>query len=61
MWLTAEIAAQDKDADGIPDSNSKAFTVKVNGEKALKLDEPSWDSGILNRCVIYRDGFNFLS
>ncbi|NIY83709.1 hypothetical protein [Vibrio hepatarius] len=48
-WLTAEIAAQDKDADGIPDSNPKAFTVDVNGEKALKLDEPSWDSGILIR------------
>lgn len=48
-WLTAEIAAQDKDANGIPDSNPKAFTVNVNGENALKLDEPSWDAGILIR------------
>ncbi len=48
-WLTAEIAAQDKDADGVPDSNPKAFTINVDGERALKLYEPSWDSGILIR------------
>lgn len=48
-WLTAEIAVQDKDADGIPDSNPKAFTLDVNGNKALKLEEPSWDAGILIR------------
>ncbi|ENM5840920.1 hypothetical protein V4V60_001005 [Vibrio mimicus] len=48
-WLTAEIAVQDKNADGVPDSNPKAFTLDVNGEKALKLEEPSWDAGIIIR------------
>ncbi|UJF17775.1 hypothetical protein L0B53_12130 [Vibrio sp. SS-MA-C1-2] len=49
-WLTAEVAAQDKDADGKPDSKPKAHTVKLaNGESGLKLDEPSWDSGVIIR------------
>ncbi|MDI9903167.1 hypothetical protein QM716_25250 [Rhodococcus sp. IEGM 1409] len=49
-WLTAEIAAVDKDKDGTPDSQPGLSTVKLpGGEKAAKINEPSWDGGVIIR------------
>lgn len=49
-WLTAEIAAVDKDRNGKPDSNPGLATVTLpDGQRAAKLNEPSWDAGVLIR------------
>jgi len=48
-WLTAEIAAQDKDKDGSPDSDPTLRRTMLNGESAALIDEPSWDAGVLIR------------
>jgi hypothetical protein len=49
-WLTAEIAAVDKDRDGSPDSEPGLSTVDLgHGESAAKIEEPSWDAGVLIR------------
>ncbi len=48
-WLTAELAVQDKDADGAPDSEPELSTVNLEGENALLINEPSWDSGLIIR------------
>jgi hypothetical protein len=49
-WLTAEIAAVDKDRDGRPDSDPGLSTVTLpGGERAARISEPSWDAGVLIR------------
>lgn len=49
-WLTAEIAAVDKDRDGKPDSNpGLATTVLPDGQRAARISEPSWDAGVVIR------------
>jgi hypothetical protein len=48
-WLTAEVAAQDKDLDGRPDSQPGLRRTTVDGEPAGLLHEPSWDAGVLIR------------
>ncbi|GAB3664790.1 hypothetical protein GCM10027596_29790 [Nocardioides korecus] len=49
-WLTAEIAAVDKNHDGRPDSRpGLATTTLPDGQRAAKLSEPSWDGGVLIR------------
>ncbi len=49
-WLTAEVAAVDKDRNGRPDSSpGLATTVLPDGERAAKLSEPSWDAGVVIR------------
>ncbi|CAA9351582.1 MAG: FIG01205464: hypothetical protein [uncultured Nocardioidaceae bacterium] len=49
-WLTAEVAAQDKDRDGAPDSQPGLRRVVLdNGENAARIREPSWDAGVLIR------------
>ncbi|MEU8800920.1 hypothetical protein [Spirillospora sp. NPDC048819] len=49
-WLTAEIAAVDKDKDGRPDSQPGLSTARLpGGEKVAQLSEPSWDAGVLIR------------
>jgi hypothetical protein len=49
-WLTAEIAAQDKDNDGAPDSRPGLRTVSLpGGGSAGQIHEPSWDGGVLIR------------
>lgn len=49
-WLTAEIAAVDKDKDGAPDSEPGLSTVDIPGAgKAAKISQPSWDAGVLIR------------
>jgi len=49
-WLTAEVAAQDKDDDGAPDSRPGLRSVLLDdGEAAAKIHEPSWDAGVLIR------------
>jgi hypothetical protein len=48
-WLTAEIAAQDKDKNGSPDSHPTLRRTMLNGEPVGLIDEPSWDAGVLIR------------
>ncbi|MCW2819158.1 MAG: hypothetical protein JWR42_1945 [Marmoricola sp.] len=49
-WLTAEIAAVDKNHDGRPDSRPGLSTTTLpDGERAAKISEPSWDGGVLIR------------
>lgn len=48
-WLTAEIAAVDKNKDGKPDSDPGISTVDTNGGKAARISQPSWDAGVLIR------------
>ena len=48
-WLTAEIAAQDKNLDGRPDSKPGLRRVTLDGEPAAQMWEPSWDAGVLVR------------
>ena len=48
-WLTAEVAAQDKDLDGTPDSQPGIRRTTVEGDSAALIDEPSWDAGVLIR------------
>ena len=48
-WLTAEIAAQDKDLDGSPDSQPGIRRTTIDGDPAALMDEPSWDAGVLIR------------
>ncbi|QXJ22339.1 hypothetical protein AGRA3207_003328 [Actinomadura graeca] len=49
-WLTAEVAAVDKDRDGRPDSRPGLSTARLpHGQKAARLSEPSWDAGVLIR------------
>ncbi|GLW63468.1 hypothetical protein Arub01_17120 [Actinomadura rubrobrunea] len=49
-WLTAEIAAVDKDRDGRPDSRpGLANATLPDGEKVARIHEPSWDAGVLIR------------
>jgi hypothetical protein len=49
-WLTAEIAAVDKNRDGRPDSNPGLASVTLpDGQRAARLSEPSWDAGVLIR------------
>ncbi|MEU5876325.1 hypothetical protein [Spirillospora sp. NPDC047279] len=49
-WLTAEVAAVDKDKDGRPDSQPGLSSVKLpDGEKVGLISEPSWDAGVLIR------------
>jgi len=47
-WLTAEIAAQDKDLDGAPDSEPGLRRLPLGGG-AAEIHEPSWDAGVLIR------------
>jgi hypothetical protein len=47
-WLTAEIAAQDKDLDGRPDSEPGLRRVPLGGG-AAEIHEPSWDAGVVIR------------
>lgn len=47
-WLTAEIAAQDKNLDGRPDSEPGLRRVPL-GDGAAEIYEPSWDAGIVIR------------
>jgi hypothetical protein len=49
-WLTAEVAAVDKDHDGRPDSRPGLSTITLpGGQKAARISEPSWDAGVLIR------------
>ncbi|GAA2004855.1 hypothetical protein GCM10009799_35260 [Nocardiopsis rhodophaea] len=49
-WLTAEIAAVDKDRSGEPDSSPGLSTVDLpDGQRAARIEEPSWDAGVLIR------------
>lgn len=49
-WLTAEVAAVDKNRDGRPDSKPSLTTVTMpDGQRAARLSEPSWDAGVLIR------------
>ncbi|RFS87300.1 hypothetical protein D0T12_03420 [Actinomadura spongiicola] len=49
-WLTAEIAAVDKNRDGRPDSRPGLSTASLpGGQKAARISEPSWDAGVLIR------------
>jgi hypothetical protein len=49
-WLTAEVAAVDKNRDGRPDSNPGLANVTLpDGQRAARLSEPSWDAGVLIR------------
>ncbi|WP_439258069.1 hypothetical protein [Lonepinella sp. BR2271] len=49
-WLTAEIAAVDKNLDGKPDAIPYLNNVKfADGSTGIKLNEPEWDSGIILR------------
>ncbi len=48
-WLTAEIAAQDKNLDGRPDSEPGLRRVSIDGDGAAQIWEPSWDAGVLVR------------
>ena len=48
-WLTAEVAAQDKDLDGTPDSQPGIRRTTVDGDPAGLINEPSWDAGVLIR------------
>lgn len=49
-WLTAEVAAVDKNRDRKPDSRpGLRSTTLPNGERAARLSSPSWDSGVLIR------------
>jgi len=48
-WLTAEIAAQDKDLDGRPDSEPGLRRVVIDGNGAAQIWEPSWDAGVVVR------------
>ena len=48
-WLTAEIAAQDKDLDGAPDSQPGLRRTTVDRNPAALIEEPSWDAGVLIR------------
>ena len=47
-WLTAEIAAVDKDLDGRPDSEPGLRRVSL-GDGAAEIHEPSWDAGVVIR------------
>ncbi|MEV5824229.1 hypothetical protein AB0L25_01485 [Spirillospora sp. NPDC052242] len=49
-WLTAEIAAVDKDKDGRPDSQPGLSSTRLpDGAKVARIHEPSWDAGVLIR------------
>ncbi|MFI0480240.1 hypothetical protein [Actinomadura sp. 9N215] len=49
-WLTAEVAAVDKDRDGRPDSRPGLSTASLpGGQRAARISEPSWDAGVLIR------------
>ncbi|MUN40835.1 hypothetical protein [Actinomadura litoris] len=49
-WLTAEIAAVDKDRDGRPDSRPGLSTARLpGGQRVGRISEPSWDAGVLIR------------
>lgn len=49
-WLTAEVAAVDKNKNGKPDSQpGLATTTLPDGERAARISEPSWDAGVLIR------------
>ncbi|MER7547439.1 hypothetical protein ABTW95_30955 [Spirillospora sp. NPDC127506] len=49
-WLTAEIAAVDKDRDGRPDSRPGLSSASLpGGQKVARISEPSWDAGVLIR------------
>ncbi|ROR90396.1 hypothetical protein [Nocardioides aurantiacus] len=49
-WLTAEVAAVDKNRNGIPDSQpGLATTVLPDGQRAARISEPSWDAGVVIR------------
>jgi hypothetical protein len=49
-WLTAELAARDYDKDGRPDRPPSLTAVTVQpGGRAAKIDEPSYDGGIIIR------------
>ncbi|SNS01273.1 hypothetical protein [Actinomadura mexicana] len=49
-WLTAEVAAVDKDHDGRPDSRPGLSAVTLpGGHHVARISEPSWDAGVLIR------------
>jgi hypothetical protein len=49
-WLTAEVAAVDKDRDGRPDSRPGLSTAALpDGRRVARISEPSWDAGVLIR------------
>lgn len=49
-WLTAEVAAVDKNKDGKPDSSPGLSTTTLpDGERAARLSVPSWNGGVLIR------------
>ncbi|GAA4389130.1 hypothetical protein GCM10023088_63360 [Actinomadura verrucosospora] len=49
-WLTAEVAAVDKDRDGRPDSRPGLSAVTLpGGHRVARISEPSWDAGVLIR------------
>lgn len=49
-WLTAEVAAVDKNRNGRPDSGPGLTTTTLpDGERAARISEPSWDAGVVIR------------
>lgn len=49
-WLTAEVAAVDKDRDGRPDSRPGVSQASLpGGQRVARISEPSWDAGVLIR------------
>ncbi|GLZ06253.1 hypothetical protein Acsp03_37190 [Actinomadura sp. NBRC 104412] len=49
-WLTAEVAAVDKDRDGRPDSRPGLSAATLpDGQRVARIHEPSWDAGVLIR------------
>lgn len=49
-WLTAEVAAVDKNKDGRPDSEPGLSTVSLpDGTRGGLISQPSWDAGVLVR------------
>ena len=49
-WLTAEVAAVDKDRDGRPDSRPGLSAVTLpGGHNVARISEPKWDAGVLIR------------
>ncbi len=48
-WLTAELAARDANADGVPENPPGLRTVSLGGEVTGRLDVPSHDGGLVIR------------
>ncbi len=48
-WLTAELAARDRNKDGKPDGVPTARSVDLNGNPALLLNEPDHRGGVVVR------------